>query len=202
MYDLMQLFFKLKFTTLTTICSAFVFSDTAKADFVSSTPLLWERPISHVYVCSDTEKMSAKDLENFYAEVPQVSAHFYDGWSEPHDEYTPYDGVVIVAIASQHYSSDLEACLEEIDLFHRGWIKGVIKQAKVIGTVPEFLANSPHGQYFYPLGASWAYRYDNRVVFASYMYQDIENFSYEDAVHGALQFKGFLKTNTEDNGGD
>jgi len=182
-------FFSLQTTAMVLALSTnLLAANISNADLAEPSPL-WERPISHVYVCSDTESISSKIIEDFYAEVPQVSAQFYDGWNEPNDEKAPYDDVVIVAIALQDYSSDLEACLEEINFFQSRWLEGMAKQAKVVGTVPEFLANSSHGQYFHPLGASWAYRYDNRVIFASYIYQNIEQFSYEDAVRGALQFQ-------------
>ena len=183
----MQLFFKIKITALMIICAAFVVADTAKADLASPSPL-WERPISHVYVCSDTEKVSSKDLENFYAEVPQVSAQFYDGWNEPNDEKTHYGDVVIVVIASQELSSDLVDCLKSIPSFRTQWLEGMTKQAGEIGTVPEYLSNTPLGEYYEPLNASWSYSYSDSAVISSYIYQDIEHFSFEDAVRGALQF--------------
>ena len=188
----MKLFFKIKITALITICTSFAAADTAKADWGVQPPL-WERPISHVYVCSDTERVSSKSLENFYAEVSQISAQFHDGWNEPKDEKTHYDNDVIVAISSKEISSDLLDCLKRIPSFRTQWLESMAKQADKIGTVPEYLANTPLGEYYEPLTASWSYSYADGSVLSSYIYQDIEHFSYEDVMRGTLQFNGSSK---------
>lgn len=197
----MKLFFQMKITTLVTIFTSFAVTDTAKSDLVFPPPL-WQRPISHVYVCSDTERVSSKSLENFYTDVTQISVQFHDGWNEPKDEKTHYDNDVIVAISSKELRPEFLDCLKSIPSFRAQWLESMAKQSDEIGTVPEYLANTPLGEYYEPLTASWSYSYVDGAVLSSYLYQDIEHFSYEDAVHGALQFRESFKTNTKNIEGD
>ena len=192
-------FFSLKKTAMVLALSTnLLAANISSADLAAPSPL-WERSISHVYVCSDTDEISSMNLEEFYADIPQVSAYFKDGWEQPHAEQTHRDDIVIVSIAPQKYSSDLENCLEGITFFPRQWIEDIAQQASEIGTVPEYLANTPLGKHYEPLNAFWIYRYGDGVVLSSYIYQSEEHFSYEDAVRGALQFQGSSKTNTENN---
>lgn len=185
----MQSSYKIRITVLITIFSIFAVTNTKKADSASP-PRLWQRPISYVYVCSDNERVSAKSLDAFYTEVAKISAQFHDDWIETNDNKTHFGIFVIVAISSKEISSDLADCLKRIPLFQMQWLEGMNKQAGEIGTVPAYLANLPLGDYYEPLTASWTYSYNDSAVLSSYIYQDIEHFSYEDAVRGALQFQG------------
>lgn len=173
----------------------------SNADLVTPLPL-WAQSSLYVYVCSDTEKISSMHLEEFYADIPQVSANFKGGSEQPFVEQAHYGDIVIVSIAPQRYSINLKHCLEKITFFPRQWIEEITQHANEIGTVPENLANTPLGKYYEPLNASWKYRYSDGVVLSSYVYLSEKYFSYEDAVRGALQFYGSSKTNTKDTGGN
>jgi hypothetical protein len=197
----MKLFSLQKNALLLMLSTNLLAANTSNADLASSS-LLWKRSISHVYVCSETKEISSVNLEDFYAAIPQVSAQFNDGWKQAHDEQTHNGDIVIVSIAPQEYSSNLENCLKGIAFFQTQWIEDITQQASEIGTVPEYLANTPLGKHYEPLNASWVYRYGDGVVFSSYIYQSTEHFSYDDAVWGALQFQGQSKTNTENSGDD
>ncbi len=197
----MKLFFKMKITTLVTIFTSFAVTDTAKSDLVFPPPL-WQRPISHVYVCSDTERVPSEILENFYAHTLQISAQFYDGRNESNYNITHSGYDVIVAISSKELSHDLEECLKGIPSFQAQWLESMTEQAGEIGTVPEYLASTLFGEYYEPLNASWSYSYVDGAALSSYIYQDIEHFSYKDAVNGALQFRESFKTNTKNIEGD
>lgn len=160
----------------------------SSAELAMQSPL-WKRSISHVYVCSENNSISAIDLETFYAAVPQVSAKFSDGWDKPGDQQTHIGDIVIVSIAPQGFSPNLKECLKGLNLFQEQWMEDIAQQAREVGTVPEYLANTPSGKYIEPLNAFWIYRYGEGVAFSSYIYQSEEHFSYGYAVKGALQFK-------------
>jgi len=188
----MKLFSLQKTAMLLTISANLLAANVSSADLASQSPL-WKRSISHVYVCSETDEVSSVNLEAFYAAIPQVSAQFSDGWKQPHAEQTHSGEIVIVSIAPQEYSADLESCLKGITFFQTQWIGDIAQQAREIGTVPEYLVNTPLGKYYEPLDASWAYKYGDGVVLSSYIYQSKEHFSYEDAMRGSLQFQGSPK---------
>lgn len=178
-----------------------VMAGASKADLVSPSPI-WKRDITHVYVCSAVEEITSDTLESFYAQIPQtnMSAEFHNGWSDSNDEYKTSGEVVIVSIAPQEYDSSVSDCLNGIPYFQESWLEDILTQANEIGTVPEYLANTPLGKHYEPLKASWIYRYGDGAILSSYIYQSSEHFSHEDALSGALQFKNSSTINSINSG--
>lgn len=173
----------------------------SNADLIAQFPI-WERNITHVYVCSLAETISPATLEEYYANKPEanISAEFHDGWSYSNDEKITAGVVVIVSIAPQESNRMVEDCLQRFPFFQESWFEDIRSQSREIGTVPEYLANTPLGDYYKPLKASWIYRYSDATILSSYTYQSPEYLVNEEVLAGALQFKASTEFDTVGNG--
>lgn len=122
----------------------------------------------YLFICSGLAAVDASRVLTFLTSAIPGGTYpeIIDGYTEAAN--AP-GRKVLFYVDDEDLNADALDCLGQFPGFDLDLVAEVRSQAEVIGTVPDFLASQPLGQYMDPVHSTWSYRRGENWLLASYI---------------------------------